>query len=296
MKVKSILLICLISIISLNDVNCEISSEMGIWFGTFVDDVSNRMFDHGGELVDRAKQAFRESMERLYESNLRPMVNEIEAMIHRNLGQIDEIIHKTIDNFKNSTIIIINTAAQQAKDLIGETIEDIKKKIIENSVKKAVELKGKILNDIVKILNNIDETIYKLSCNAQSIEKRIRDDLIKTLWFIPNPFDRCRKSVDVMFPGHYLRCKLLFWYQPNELYELRKCSLLNTLTESTPLGSILKTYKDLEELASEMRCLSVSFAATMNMIYYIKEMGEFARVISFLEEILPKETILKFLQ
>jgi len=144
------------------------------------------------------------------------------------------------------------------------------------------------MNDIISILNRLDESIYKLSCSAQSIEIRIRDDLMKTLSIIPNPFDSCRIAVDELFPGHNLRWKPLSWYQPNELYELRKCYTESALTPTTPIQSILMAYRDMEFLAAEMRCLSIAFAATMNLKYYIKEMGKISALIDVYE---PYESV-----
>jgi len=260
-------------------VQCSFLSVIGGWFGDIVDGATKGIFDHAGELIDQAKRAFQESMDKLFDQKLTPMINQIDAMIHRNLGQIDDIIQRSIDNFKNATLDIINTAAQQAKDLIGHTIEDIKTKIIDNIFQKANELEGKVMNDIIQILNRLDETIYKLSCSAQSIEIRVRDDLMKTLSIIPNPFDSCRIKMDELFPGHNLRWKPLSWYQPNELYDLRECYTLGPLTETTPIVSVLLAYRDMEFLAAEMRCLSIAFAATMNLKYYIKKMGEIAHII-----------------
>jgi len=276
-------LFCLMLTISHTPVKCGLFSFIGGWFGDVVDGATKGMFDRAGDLIDQAKRAFQESMDKLFDQKLTPMINQIDAMIHRNLGQIDDIIQKSIDNFKNSTLEIINTAAAQAKDLIGHTIEDIKTKIIDNAFQKAADLEGKVMNDIIQILNRLDETIYKLSCSAQSIEIRVRDDLMKTLSIIPNPFDSCRISVDNLFPGHNLRWKPLSWYQPNELYELRKCYTLSALDEKTSVQSILMAYRDMEFLAAEMRCLSIAFAATMNLKYYIKEMGEIAHVIDVYE-------------
>jgi len=273
----------LVLTVSHTPVKCGIFSSIGSWFGDVVDGATKKLFERAGELIDKAKRAFQESMDYLFDKKLTPMIDQIDAMIRRNLGIIDDIIQKTIDNFKNATLAIIEAAGKMAKELIGQTVEDIKTKLIDNTFQKAGELEGKILNDIVTILNRLDETIYKLSCSVQAIETRIRDDLVKTLSIIPNPWDPCRIAVDELFPGHNLRWKTLSYYQPNELYELRKCSTLSPLTETTPVPSILMAYRDMEFLAAEMRCLSIAFAATMNLKYYVKEMGDIVHTISIYE-------------
>lgn len=280
---KTLIIICLMLSFSDNHVNCSFKSMIGSWFGGIVDDMTKGIFDRAGELIEQAKKAFQEAMDTLFDKKLVPLIDQIDAMIHRNLGQIDEIIQKTIENFKNAVLEMVNDAAKQAKELIGETIEDIKKKIIDNIFDRIGELEGKVLNDIIIILNKIDETIYKLSCSAQSIEIKIREDLTKALSIFPNPFDSCRIAVDKLFPGHYLRWKPLSWYFSNELYELKKCYIISPLTENTPINSILMAYRDLELLAAEMRCLSIAFAASMNLKYYIMEMGRIANVIDTYE-------------
>jgi len=283
MKVKVLFLFCLLLTMSRNNVKCfNLFGMIGGWFGSAVDGATKGTFDRAGELVDKAKIAFQESMDQVFDKKLTPLINQIDATIRRNSNLVDEIIQRTIDNFKTSTLEIINTAAK-AKDLIGSTIEAIKTKIIDNTFQKITDLESKIMNDIIQILNRIDEILYKLTCSATSIEMRIRDDLLKNLSIIPNPFDTCRIAVDEMFPGHNLKWKTLSYYQPNELYELRKCNILNALTEKTPIKSIILAYRDLEFLSAEMRCYSIAAGATMNLVYYIKEMGEVAKFVSIFE-------------
>ena len=300
MKAKVLLIFCLLLTFSHNKVNCGIFDN---WFRDMVDNATRGVFDRAGELIEKAKQAFQQSMDKLFDEKLDPMLKEIDAMIYRNLGKIDETIQHTIDNFKNSVLEIINTAAQQAKDLIGSTIDQIKEKIIRYSFDRAMELESIVMNDIVIILNKIDETIYHLTCSAKAIEMQIRDDLMQSLWLIPNPLDSCRIQLDQRFPGHYLRWKLFSWYEPNELYEYRKCYLTIKITEKTPIDSVLLAYRDLELRASEMRCLSVAYAATSNLVYYIKEMSKAREVINTYEKyespkgkIQDKRSILTFLQ
>ena len=303
MNVKTFLLLCLIFTISNNKVSCGLFEDMGGWFKGNVDNVSKVMFEGSGELIEKAKKAFYESMDKLFDEKLGPMIKQIEAVISRNLDKIDETIQHTIDNFKDSVMQIINTASKQAKDLIGSTIEKIKENIINYSYDKAKELESKIMNDIVIILNKIDETIYHLTCSAKAIEMQIRDDLMQSLWFIPYPWDSCRIELDQRFPGHYFRWKFFSWYGPNELYEYRKCYLIIGITEKTPIKSVIKAYKDLEQRASEMRCLSVAYAATSNLIYYVKEMSKARELINLWEKyqspkgkLQDKRSILTYLQ
>lgn len=280
MKAKYVfLLFLLLSLSTSQNVKCSFISVIGGWFGDMVDGALRKTFDRVGELIEKAKRAFTESMDYLFDKKLVPLINQIDAMIKRNLDHIDEIIQKTIDHFKNSVLEIIDKAVNKAKELIGETIEAIKEKIIDHTFDRIHELESKIVSDIIQILNRIDETIYKLSCSAQAIEIRVRDDLMKNLSLIPNPFDHCRIQIDKMFPGHNLKWKQLKNYGNNELYELKKCNTLKGINEHTPVKSILLAYGDAEFLAAEMRCLSIAFGATENLKHYLLEMGEIASII-----------------
>ena len=70
-----------------------------------------------------------------------------------------------------------------------------------------------------------------------------------------------------------MRIKQVGSFTPNQLYEFRKCRLIHYLKEDSPIQAVQMAYRDLELLAGDMRCLSVSVGAINNEKYYIKEMG-----------------------
>ena len=69
MNVKTFLLLCLIFTISHNKVSCGLFEDMGGWFKGNVDNVSKVMFEGSGELIEKAKKAFSESMDKLFDEN-----------------------------------------------------------------------------------------------------------------------------------------------------------------------------------------------------------------------------------
>jgi hypothetical protein len=52
--------------------------------------------------------------------------------------------------------------------------------------------------------------------------------------------------------------KLLNNFSENQLYEFRKCEIINPLNEYSKIEAILISYRDLEILSADMRCLCVS--------------------------------------
>jgi len=246
-------------------------------------------------LIEKAKKAFIDSMNVLFDEKIKPLIYEIQAMVDRAMGQLDDLIQKTLDHVKDTINNIVNNAAQKAIEFIDRTIEEIKTKIIDEVFEKAKELENKVMGDIMMILNKVDEIILKISCSVQAIEVRVREDLYKLLPWIPNPFNSCRIQIDKKYPGHGLRYKFLSQFLSNELYELKKCYILNELTEKTPITSILMSYRDLEFLAAGMRCYSISVGAIENQKYFIREMAQCAQVIDTfsalrIESLLPSES------
>lgn len=261
-----------------------ISNMIGGFFGDIVGKASENIFKQGGELIEKAKKAFLESMDVLFDEKIKPMIYQIQSMVDRALGQMDELIQKTIESTKNAINNMIDNAAKRAIEFMDFTIEQIKTKIIDNAFEKAKELESKIMGDIMIILNKVDELILKISCSLQAVEIRVREFLYKNLPSIPNPWDPCRIAIDEQFPGHNIRWKLLSSFESNELYQLKKCYILNPLTETTPVQSILMAYRDVEFLAAGMRCYAVSVGSLENQKYYIREMAKCSQVIDTFDQ------------
>ena len=188
---------------------------------------------------------------------------------------------------------LVTQICNQARGLIQFTIDEIKQKIIDEFFSKADQLVADIQADIIKLLDRIDETIYKLSCSERALVDQIVGDITKALPTIPNPFNQCRHKIDTMFPGHNLRWKFFSEFSPNEIYEYQKCSYFIDLTPTTPIASILMSYRDLEILAGNMRCISVALIAPENIIYYMEEMAMCVQKIDLYKSMNPSsETLL----
>jgi hypothetical protein len=282
---KAIFLICFIFLSAPKQTNASfISSMVSGFFSGVVDDATKNFFSKGEGMIDKAKTAFRESMDSLFDNKIRPIIYQIQSAVDRAMGQMDDLVNKTLDNLKKSINETVNNAAAKAISLVNYTTEQIKTRLIDEFFNQAKELENKIMGDLIMILNRVDETILKISCSLQAIEIKIREDLTKFLPTIPNPNDKCRISIDVKFPGHNLKNKALKDFESNELYELKKCYIVGSLTETTPIQSILMSYRDLEFLAAGMRCYSVSVGAIQNQKYYIREMAQCSMIIDTFEQ------------
>ena len=243
-----------------------------------IKDALDQFFKGSGELIEKAKSAFIGAMDVLFDQKIMPMIYEIQAMINKNLNQINQMIQDTIDHFVDSFMKMIEDAANQAQQLIDKTIDEIQKKLIETVFDRADSLMKQLSTMIENVMDFIDNEIYMASCAVEAVVSRIFDKISTALpWW--NPFDACRESIDKMLPGHNLRYKLFKEYLPNELYQYRKCAIFKDITEYTPIPSILMAYRDLELLAGDMRCMAVAYRAQENQQFYIAEMGECVREI-----------------
>jgi len=194
-------------------------------------------------------------------------------------------IDAIIDNFKNDINDIVNNAVAKGEEFVDHTIEEIKTAIIDNAFDQLNKLEDKLFQDLTNILNQIDNILKEVSCYAQAIVERITDEIKSALPSFINPFEQCRYDLDKLFPGQWMRWKFVSSFTPSQLYEYRKCRLVAYLTETSPILAVQMAYRDLELLAGDMRCLSVSLQAVENEKYYIKEMGNADFVLNTLSAV-----------
>jgi hypothetical protein len=256
--------------------NCGwLSNLVGNFFGGVVDKATDGMIEH-------AKQAFRESMDYVFDNKINPLINQLEATADRVMDRAKEDINAVIDNFKNQILELVEKAANVAKDLVDHTVDEIKTKIIDNTFDQLNRFEDKLFQDMTSILNKIDAILKEVSCYAQAIVYRVTDDIKKVLPSWVDPFESCRVELDKLFPGEWMRLKLVSMFTPSQLYEYRKCRLISNLKADSPIEAVKMAYRDLELLSGDMRCLSVSLGAIANEKYYIREMGNADYILSTL--------------
>jgi hypothetical protein len=244
------------------------------WLGNLIGDFFGGVVDKATDgMIEHAKQAFRESMDYVFDNKINPLINQLEATADRVMDRAKDDINAVIDNFKNQILDLVEKAANVAKDLVDHTVEEIKTKIIDNTFDQLNRFEDKLFQDMTSILNKIDAILKEVSCYAQAIVYRVTDDIKKVLPSWVDPFENCRAELDKLFPGEWMRFKLVSMFTPSQLYEYRKCRLISNLKADTPIEAVKMAYRDLELLAGDMRCLSVSLGAIANEKYYIREMG-----------------------
>lgn len=265
---KTKFFIILILCLCLSFTKCGwISSLIGNFFGDITDRASSKLIDH-------AKAAFRESMDYLFDNKIIPLINQLEATADRVMDHAKDDINQIIENFKIEIEELVDHAAKVAEEFVDHTVEEIQNKIIDETFDRVGEFEEKLFQDFTTILNRIDAILKEVSCYAQAIVSRVTDEIKKMLPSIINPFEGCRIELSKLFPNDYMRVKSLGSFSPNQLYEYRKCRLVKYLNENTPIKAVEMAYRDLELLAGDMRCLSVSLGAVNNEKYFIREMGE----------------------
>ena len=281
MKIKYFIILLLVLTFTPRTKCGFLSDMLGGFFGNIVDGATKGM-------IDRAKQAFRESMDYLFDNKLQPMIHQLEATADRVLDRARDDINAVIDNFKKQMEDLVEKAAQTAKDFVDHTVDEIKNKIIDNTFDKLNKFEDKLFQDMTVVLNKIDEMLKEVSCFAQAIVYRVTDEIKKALPSIPNPWEDCRIILDDLFKGENMRWKLVSSFTPSQLYAYRKCRLVHYLKEDSPIEAVKMAYRDLELLAGDMRCLSVSLGAIQNEKYYIKEMGEADYILDTLNKVSRK--------
>jgi hypothetical protein len=256
--------------------NCGwIKKTVGKFFGGVVNKATEGTIDH-------SKQAFRESMDYVFDNKINPLINQLEATADRVIDRAKDDINEVIENFKNQILDLVEKAANVAKDLVDHTVDEIKTKIIDNTFDQLNRFEDKLFQDMTSILNKIDAILKEVSCYAQAIVYRVTDEIKNVLPSWVDPFESCRVELDKLFPGEWMRLKLVSTFTPSQLYEYRKCRLISNLQADSPIEAVKMAFRDLEFLSGDMRCLSVSLGAIANEKYYIREMGNAYYILSTL--------------
>lgn len=266
-QLKILFIFCII--VSLNIKQSQSSWISNLIFGKITDKIN----DLGSKLIGEAKQALRESMDYLFYNKIIPLINQLEATADRVMDHARDDINAIIDNFTKQMEDLITKAFEKAQEFMDKNLEEIKQKIIDATFDRLNEFESNLFRDLTTVLNKIDAISKEISCFAQSVVSRITDEIKKALPSLVNPFEKCRVDLDKLFPGQNMRFKFLSSFTPNQLYEYRKCRLISFIIEDTPIEAVKMAFRDLELLAGDMRCLSVSLGAIQNEKYYIKEMG-----------------------
>jgi len=169
-----------------------ISDLLGGFWGDIIDKATEGM-------IDNVKQAFRESMDYLFDEKILPLINQLEASADRVMDHAKDDINAIVDNFKNDLNDIVNNAVKKGEEFVDHTIEEIKTAIIDDAFDRLNSLEDKLFQDLTNVLNQIDTILKEVSCYAQAIVERITEEIKKALPSFVNPFETCRYNLIYYF-------------------------------------------------------------------------------------------------
>jgi hypothetical protein len=208
----------------------------------------------------------------LWATHLQYIVNKINAMIKRNREHVNQLIAEVIQNFKSSVEIIISSTITKAVEMKDYFI-DLKNLMISDISKQIDELELKVKTDIRTIMTEIDSIKYQLNCFSTSLAVKFRDAFTDDIEkFDKNMIKSCQNDLGKIYSD--INQTNISNYSHSLLYLLRKCSIEKELAGQTNIFQIRTCFNKLEQIASEMRCLSVAMSASANHEFYMDELAK----------------------
>jgi hypothetical protein len=223
-------------------------------------------------LEEKIKYQIQDLKTWLWATHLQHVVNKINAMIKRNREHVNQLIAEVIQNFKTSVETIISSTIKKADEMKDYFI-DLKNLIIGDISKQIDELELKVKTDIRTIMTKIDSIKYQLNCFSTSLAVKFRDAFADDI----EKFDKimiksCQNDLGKIYPD--IKQTNISNYSHSLLYLLRKCSIEKELAGQTNIFQVRTSFYKLEQIASEMRCLSVAMSASANHEFYMDELAK----------------------
>lgn len=208
----------------------------------------------------------------LWAAHLKHIVNKIKAMINRNREHVNELIVEVIQNFKSSVELIINSSIKKVVEMKDYLI-DLKYLINRDISKQIDELQLKVRTDIRTIMTKIDSIKYQLNCFSTGLAVKFRDAFTDDIQkYDKSIIKSCQTELGKIYPD--INESSISNYSQSLLYLLRKCTIEKELAGQTNIFEIRTSFNKLEEIASEMRCLSVAMSASKNQEFYMEELAK----------------------
>lgn len=214
----------------------------------------------GSQLIDKAQQAFEQAMDHVFDQDIVPLLDKVEAAINAGIDKVDKDVNATIDHVLRSIERIIQDAAQTANALASNVTHDVEV-IISKAASAMEQVVDTFYQDASRLLFEINEIVKKGQCMEAGGAKQIHDQIYKLLKAL-NPFYRfsaCWRDLD------YKISMSLEDLTDIQLYNYQKeCTLLNKITPTTPIegpGGILETYAQGQLYAAEYYCIGETAGA-----------------------------------
>lgn len=208
----------------------------------------------GSQLIGQAKQAFEQAMDYVFDNDIVPLLDKVEAAIDAGIDKVNQDVNETIDHVESAIEAIIQDAAKTANALATNLTHDIEQ-IISQAASAAEQVEQKFYRDASNLLEKINQIVEKGQCLEAAFVKQLQDGIYRLLKSL-NPYYRfssCWRSLG------FKATMTLEDLTTIELYNYQKeCTLLNKITPTTPIkgpGGLLETYAQGQLDAAEYYCI-----------------------------------------
>ncbi|WP_085043905.1 hypothetical protein [Ensifer aridi] len=202
----------------------------------------NRRVDQGirskaESLVGPVKEAFIEATNVLFDEKIGPLIDKVDRISKARLQEVDALVKETEAGILN----VIETAAAEAQNTTHQTVQEIRKDIIDNTFAQVNQTIDLINTKAADLIRNID-------CRINGSVAEYQEWIQNTLVFVPKPFNDCYTKRGFVFTtpsgtdyfNHYL---------------INQCMIEKELDESTTVEEIKNQYARLSILARRFSCI-----------------------------------------
>jgi len=216
----------------------------------------------GDHLIGKAKQAFEEAMQDLFDKEINPLIDKVNAMILEDADAIKKDVEEVIQQATQEIDAMVDHAAAVAQALIDHEIDEIKQKIIDETAAKVNDCVDHFFQGVNNVLQKFYETVVKVNCMVQGDIDKVYEDVYKLIGngcLLP---DACCRQQGLSF-------KTLKSMGDSQLYGLEVCRRTSDITEKTPVTELLKAYMDCQIVSKKFYCIDFGTGSARD--YFTKE-------------------------
>ena len=206
------------------------------------------------QVIGQAKEAFEQAMDYLFDNDISPLIDKVQAAIDAGINKVNEDVNQTINHVESAIELIIQDAAQTANEFATNVTEDIEQ-IISKAATAIIDVEQTFYRDASNLLSQINQIVQKGQCMEASAAKQIQNQIYKLL----NSLDPHYRFSSCWRDLGYKRTMSLEDLTTIQLYNFqKKCTLLNKITPTTPIqgpGGILQTYAQGQLYAAQYYCI-----------------------------------------
>lgn len=188
-------------------------------------------------LVGPVKEAFIEATNILFDEKIGPLIDKVDRISKARLVEIEGLVKETEAGILN----VIETAAAEAQKTTHQTVQEIRKDIIDSTFTQ--------VNQTVDLINTkARDLIQNIDCRIDGSVSKFQEWVKHTIVFVPRPFNDCYTRRGFVFTtpsgtdyfNHYL---------------INQCMYEKDLDKSTTIEEIKNQYARLSLLARRFACI-----------------------------------------